>query len=279
MNAGKLLITLAADVASLQSDLNKGSRAVERFSRDVSKQIESVRSAFTTIVGLAGAGSLTAFLKSAVDTADQLGKVAARSGTTVEAFSAINYAAGLADVSTESLGAAMAKLARNADSAARGNQEAKDAFSRLGISVQDAAGRVRGTDQLLADVAKVLGDMPDSATKTALAMSVLGKSGAELIPLLNDNADGFAAITREAQAAGVVISGEASKAAQDFNDNITRLHASMSGLAIGIVGDFLPGINKFVEALKEAWSTSDGFLKSFKALSGAIGSRAYGTDQ
>jgi hypothetical protein len=76
--------------------------------------------------------------------------------------------------------------------------------------------------------------------KTALAVELLGRSGADLIPLLNGGAAGLAEMRAEAEQLGLVISAEAGRAAEQFNDDITRMGAAVRGASIEVGTQLLP---------------------------------------
>ena len=78
------------------------------------------------------------------------------------------------------------------------------AFKALGIDVRDASGNIRDTNAVFLDIADRFGRMQDGATKSALAMQVFGKSGAELIPLLNSGRDGLKGMAAYAEHAQVL---------------------------------------------------------------------------
>ena len=62
--------------------------------------------------------------------------------------------------------------------------------------------------------------MEDGAGKTALAIKLFGKSGADLIPLLNQGRAGIKELTDEAAKLGIVISTETAAKAEQFNDTL-----------------------------------------------------------
>lgn len=64
----------------------------------------------------------------------------------------------------------------------------------MGIKVQDANGNLKSSDQLLKEVAGKFAGYQDGAAKAALAQELFGRSGAELMPLLNAGAEGISAI-------------------------------------------------------------------------------------
>lgn len=66
-----------------------------------------------------------------------------------------------------------------------GSNPAGKALAALGISATDAAGQVKGVDEVMIAVADKFAAVQDGRAKTAIAMQLFGKSGAQLIPTLN----------------------------------------------------------------------------------------------
>lgn len=69
--------------------------------------------------------------------------------------------------------------------------------------------------------------MPDGADKSALAMKVFGKSGMELIPLLNEGSDGITKLTDRARELGLVFDEQAGRNADAFNDGLDELKGAV----------------------------------------------------
>lgn len=244
---------------------------------DTSRALAKIDAGFTKLnasavaLGALGAGAAAgAFLTSrtldAVNLADQLNKASQRTGVAVEALSQYQYAAELSDVSNETLNTSLAKLARNMDAAAQGSQEQAAAFDAINVSVKNADGTLRATQDVFDDIAVAMGKLPDGATKTALAMALFGRSGAELIPLLNAGADGFRAIREEADAFGVTISGNLARNAEQLNDDLTRLEKLSSSVGIAIAADLVPALNDVVAAFREGYEQGGLFDATLKGL-------------
>jgi hypothetical protein len=126
-------------------------------------------------------------------------------------------------------------------------QAGNEAFTALGISVTDAQGNLRGTEEVLLDVAERFAGMEDGAGKTALAMAMFGRSGADLIPMLNAGRDGIGQMTAEAQRFGLEISSNTSRAAEGFNDNLTRLGSIMTGFANTVAERSAPAMKNLTD--------------------------------
>jgi TP901 family phage tail tape measure protein len=151
-------------------------------------------------------------------------------------------------VNTEDLGAAFSKLNVASRRPAPGPPSSA-LSSALGIAVKDANGNVRATDEVLADLADRFADMQDGASKTALAVDVFGKSGARLIPFLNEGRDGLAELTAEADRLGITIDGSAAKAAEHFNDNLQKLRSSFDAVAGKVAANLAPALSNLTDQL------------------------------
>lgn len=204
----------------------------------------------------AATAKLAADFKGAIDTGDQLNKLSQKTGIAVEKLSELAYAGDLADVNLESLATGIKKLSVNmAEAATNTNSKAAEAFKALGVTVKDTSGNLRSSDEVMADIADRFADMKDGAGKTALAVALFGKAGADLIPLLNSGGRGLADMADEAKKLGLVMTGETAKAAEEFNDNLRKLTLSSSALGRSIAADLVKPMGdllaKIIEAKKE----------------------------
>lgn len=264
----RLQIDIEARFAQFQDSLNQIDRKVSNFGAGLQRSISGVSAAFTAIgisAGLSAAG-IVALGRSAINAQDDIGKMAQRVGSTAEELSALSFSAKLADVPLETLGQSLKKLSVNMLEMQAGTGEAKDAFRALGIDVTNASGGLRTSQEVLFDVADSFAKIEDGAGKTALAVKLFGRAGSELIPLLNAGSKGLKENAEEAKRFGIIISSEAAKGAEQFNDNMTRLQESSRGFGIAIANDTLPWLNKMVERLLEANRIGGGFLGTLKLL-------------
>lgn len=205
--------------------------------------------------------------KAAIDSADQLNKLSQSTGVSVESLSQLKYVAELSDVSLEDLSSSLAKLSRTASEAAQGSKTQAEAFARLGISATDSSGALKGTEQLLLDIAEQFSQYEDGAAKAALAQDLFGRSGANLIPFLNQGRAGIEALKREADALGLTLSSDAAKAAEEFNDNLTRLKAVTQGIVNQLIQEMLPVLQAFSANAVDSAARSE----SLRAAVGVLG--------
>ena len=108
--------------------------------------------------------------------------------------------------------------------------------------------------------------MPDGAQKSALAVQLFGKSGAELIPFLNQGREGIAALTGEMEALGVQIGGDTAAQAEVFNDSLAKLRLAATSLANRVIEAFLPALNEMAGGMVES-AKQGGTLRAILDLS------------
>src|SRR5574340_1111825 len=223
-------------------------------------------------IGLSAAG-FVATIKSAVDAMDSASKSAQKIGTSVENFSALTYAASQSDIPVDELEKSLLKLARTADDAKSGLQTALDPFQRLKIDPK----QFKDPADLLVVIADRFAAMPDGIDKAALAQQLFGKTGAELIPMLNAGSAGIRELTAEAAKLGVVFGTEAAQAAENFNDNLDKLKTAGKGLGVSLAQDILPGLTQVTEAMTTA-AKDGGILKAAWVGLGGLGAALF-TDE
>lgn len=275
---GSLFVNLGINTAQFSKGLNSAQSRLGTFS-------SAFKSFAVGLIGTLSVGALTTAFKSVIDKADELGKTAQKIGLPTEELSKLKFAADLADVSLEQLSTGVGILSKGLASIAGGGTGEKvgPALAAIGVSATDANGALRPTAEILGDVAEAFSKMEDGAGKTALALAIFGRSGKELIPLLNAGRAGLAEAAAEAERFGIVIDDKTAKASERFNDNLTRLSAATQGLATQVVIQLLPSLVKltdafvdfakngniapFFEGLNQTIATT---IKEFNALVGVI---------
>lgn len=269
---GALRVSLGLDSAEFTKGLANAKRAMGGFEKkmhNIGGKIAGVGAA----ISVAGAGIALA-IKGQIDAADELSKASQKFGVPIETLSKLKYAADLSDVSLESLGKSFGILSKTMVAASNGNKAAAENFNAIGVAVTDATGKLRPSEAVMSDIADVLAKMPDGAEKTALALSLFGDSGADMIPLLNGGGLAIREMMAEAEKLGLVISEKTGKDAEAFNDNLTRLGAAIKGLAVEVTAALLPVMvalsEKAVELAKWFGDLSPEMQKTLAVVSGLV---------
>ena len=231
----------------------------------ITKDIEKVRTSFDKIgstankIGgiLVAAFSVRAILnytERLIDLGDELNKTSQKIGISVEKLSAFEYAARLSGNSSEELKGALSRLSANMqDAAINKTSEAARTFKALGIEITDAGGRLKDTGTVFESLSGKFAAAADGPNKTAAAISLMGRSGAELIPLLNNLRE----TADEAERTGNVISKDFAEASERFNDSVERTSSAFGNLARAGIANVLPLLNQYIEKLNVAIGAQD----------------------
>lgn len=242
---GALRVTLGLDSAQFSQGLKGAQTGLDRFA--------SIAKAGALAIGsslVAAGGAMALMMKGVIDDADEMSKMAQKIGIPIEELSRLRYAAQLADVDLEALSKAVKKLSTNMFEAGQNaTGPAAEAFAALGVSVRDAEGRALSATEVIGALADRFARMPDGVEKTALAIKIFGRAGADMIPLLNEGSAGLKELYAEAEKLGLALDEETGKAAERFNDNLTRLGKTKDGIIAKITAGMLPALSNLTDAL------------------------------
>lgn len=224
-----------------------------------------------TMLGVFGAGGIisagfTAIVLKAAETNDAMLKAAQSVGTTANRLTELRYAGDLAGVSAEGIDKALSRAAKSAEDFRNNSKIAIDGFAKIGLDptqFEDSA------DLFEAIVVK-LSEMEDGTRKTAIAQELLGKSGKDLIPLINGGAEGLAQAAEEARKLGLTIDDETRRASERLLDDFTRLGKVTEGLALqmgsALVDEMEEVTKVMVEQTKEAGLLRGALMGVGKAI-------------
>lgn len=123
--------------------------------------------------------------------------------------------------------------------------EAKGAaavFAQLGVAIRDASGRLRGNEEILADLADAFARLPDGAEKSALAIELFGRSGTVLLPFLNAGSKGMRELGLQAERLGIVFTREQGVVAEAMNDTLAEVRQAANGIRFQLGLLFAPAI-------------------------------------
>lgn len=215
--------------------------------------------------GLLGVG-FTAQIKAAINDLDKMDEAAERIGVTTEALSGLAYAGKMGGLELDDMTGALTKLSVKMNDAFTGEKSAVALFKDLGISVKDSSGQLKSADKVFAEVADRFASFEDGAAKTALAVDLVGKSGAKLVPTFNQGAAGLEAMTKEAKALGAIYDSKLAKQAADFNDNLDKLAILASSAGKSIASEIIPSLNKLTLEFLAAQKAGMGFWESLVGI-------------
>jgi hypothetical protein len=160
-------------------------------------------------------------------------------GDTAENVASLQHALDLSGTSVETMVAASIKLTAELSKQKDGSKGAGQALKALGLDF-DEFKKLGPTEQLEA-IAKAMAKFEDGAGKTAVAVALFGRSGAQLIPFLNDLA--------ETGGRNVRITQEQIEKADELSKNWARMTSNARLLGQQISAGLIPSVNELVVAM------------------------------
>ena len=160
------------------------------------------------------AGMFAGFLLAAKQMAhlgDELVHLSEKAGTSVEAMSALKYAAERVDIGTEQLAGGIRKMQVAINAGARGQKQMVEVFQQLGLSASTLSGML--PEEQIKVLADRISAIPNPAARAAAAVKIFGRAGSELLPLLMQGSAGISAWEDRAKELGLVMSGETAESA------------------------------------------------------------------
>ena len=258
-NLGSLVVSLGLDAAQFTAGLSKADRQAQQWADKFVGAIESARVA--ALGSAAAIGAAYAVLDRQLESLAGFQDIAEKMGDTALNVASLQRAVDVSGVSFDTLSTASVKLTA---ALAKSDDESKGAalgLAAIGIEV-DAFKKLSPVEQLDA-VAQALAKFEDGAGKTATAVQIFGRSGAELMPILNDLADGSERQTR--------LTEEQIAAADEYSKSTARLRSDIAALAGTTAADAAPAMRQIVELLRDVLRYSTDAAGGFSVFNAALG--------
>jgi hypothetical protein len=267
-------VAITGSTTGLVASMEEGAAVVKEATASMTESIEAmaatVESALAPLIAITALFEAFSSITEALDKTEELGseldKLSQKTGMTVEQLSRLQYAAHMVDLTVEDFSVSIVRLARGMAEAQQQTGPANDAFKALQISAVAANGQLRPMRDVLLEVATRFSTMRDGAGKTALAMELFGKSGANLIPLLNQGAAGIADLEKEADRLGVTMGEKDVAAAAAYEEAMKNLHAVTEGVERQLALGLMPALSSIVTAMTDGEHSTNAFRVAGQAI-------------
>ena len=266
---GNLIVNLTAEIAGFESDMGRAQRLVDKQRKQFERDLGKIGAQVAAIAVTAAVG-MTALVKSSINAADDMGKLAQKLGIAVPRLSELAFAAKMSNVELGQLSFGIGNFSKYIASAAGGAERQANAFAAMGIALRDTNGNLRGTEEILADVAEQFSKYEDGAAKTALAQVLFGRSGNQLLPFLNEGKKGLEDLAAQANTLGMVWSTETTVQADAFNDKLEILKSGFQGFVNQVAAEVLPALNNLADIFVDNATKSGQVTGSAELFAGVL---------
>ena len=217
------------------------------------------------------AGALVGVVGAAINNADRIDELSNRLGLSSEFLSIVGYAAKQTGSDLESVASVFPKLSRKLIEAQDPASKTAKIFKALGVEAFDPVTKqVTSLEKALPMLMDGFKRLNDPTTEQALALELLGKSGAELLEFLNLGGDGFQSMETKLRSLGGVLSDETTLKAANFKDELDNLKTAALGLGSQIAAELLPKLTETVQRLIELVNNGQLSANAVTLLSTAL---------
>jgi ribose transport system substrate-binding protein len=119
-------------------------------------------------------------------------------------------------------------------------------------------------EQRLQKITEKLAQLEPGAKRTGAAVTFFGKSGAALLPVIDEVGGNLDALKQRAEKLGIALNEDAVQAAKNLQRSLVTLRAEAEGMAAQFMQGLAPQLTNAVEAIAE--QVSAGGVSGFKKL-------------
>lgn len=211
-----VLFDIAAKTASFESSMKNMERQFTHIGEVAKKAGELMGVAFTL-------DYVKESIKQSIEFGDAIGKASAKSGIAAEQISALAYATKqLGDIELPQLSEALKKMQVNLTGTG-------EPFNKIGLNF--AALKQLSPEQQFATIAQRISEIRSPAERTAAAVAIFGKAGADLLPAFSEGAEGIRRYVEQAKRLGISIDTDQVAKLQAADEAVKTLSASYAAFA------------------------------------------------
>ena len=271
---GSLVVKLSLEYAEYTQGLDKSSQAALMHAKNVQRNFDSAEKsakqyfsriatgAVAAVAAYAGINAAIDRLSNSINTLAKLDDMAQKTGSSVENLSRIQKTVAAFGGDFGAVDNAIAKLAKGMGTIDSDTNKANNALKALGISSRDTAGNLRDPSQVMIEIARNLQNYADGAGKTALATDLFGKSGAEVLPVLNDMADNISRFSG--------VSTEAAQQASLLKDQMGLMSGHVDSLYTSMALNLMPALTDIAGAMNNTSTNTVAFTATADAAGVAL---------
>src|SRR5487761_1775799 len=233
--ADKVEVQFGAQLSGLTAGINQATEQIESLTTPVA----NIQTAFTGFAEAAGVAfavdRVAAWAQNVAAGGEAVKKASQALGMTVEQTSRLNLTFQAMGIEESRATIGLERLAYNMNQAAiSASGPAAHAFQALGISISDL--KNMSLDQVMNRIADAFSKAADGPNKTAIAIALFGRSGAQMIPVLDKGSAGMAEFQQKVAATGAQLTGPMADGmeATALNESVSGSEETMSGLATAV---------------------------------------------
>jgi hypothetical protein len=241
-------IDFDADPARFSAGIQKINAQLTTLESNAYKVGFGIGKAFAFIGTAVASAGMVEFTKTVVDGLNKLDDLSKSTGINASRLAGLGIAAKRSGTDLEKISHLITTFTQNVG---RSQKE----FENFGVTAKDPL-------EAFKQIADISNAIKDPMQRNAVLTKAFGDEWRAAAPLLAEGSAGIARLVEEGEKASGVTDKAASEAAK-FNSELEEMKSRVGGVAVAIVGDFLPAMNSVLGKLQTASKTNFfGFLSS-----------------
>ncbi|MEA4894232.1 MAG: hypothetical protein VB064_03120 [Oscillospiraceae bacterium] len=253
LDLGALRLAVVVDSKDANKELDnfgenteKTESKLKQFASSISGKVAIGMTALGAGIGIAGK-KLYDMAKESAATTDRIDKLSNKIGISKQGFQEWDYVLAQNGASIEGMQIGLKTLTNLMDGAANGNTAAAETFKKLNLTWEDGNGKLKSQEDMMNEAIYALASMENGTEKAKLATELFGKAGTELMPMLNNGAEGIDQLKNRAHELGLVMSDDAVGAGVLLGDTIDDVTKSFKAIVTQIGIKVMPVVQTMLE--------------------------------
>lgn len=268
-------------IDGITGPLGRIGNGISNFGHRTSQRIGAITSRLTSLKSLLLTGAIAMGINRIwqgfekwVQVVGEIEDLAFQIGITTDTLQRYQFAAKLSGVSTDGMSKSVGIMSRQMGQAHMHTGKLYGELSKRAPGLLRQALATKSNTEALDLFMKALDQTTDPAERAALAQTIFGKSGAEMVRFVKDGYKGLKSLTDEAESYGLV-TDEAIPQVAEFGDNLDRLKYAAAGFGniLGakvtpLLNNLIKGVISWIQANREliAQKITDFVGKVYRSL-------------
>jgi len=195
-------------------------------------------------------------IKKQMEAIDVTAKLSDRIGMTSEHLVGLQYGAKIMGVEQESLNKALEYFSKGLGEAGKGIGEARYALDALGLSSADLI--AKSPYEAIRTVADEMSKLKNQTEKTFAAQKLFGRSGIQMVNILQQGSSAIDALQKEAEELGLTFNRWDAARVEAANDAFYRMRSVFTGLSRQITIQLAPHLEALATSFVNAAKSGEG---------------------
>ena len=219
--------------------------------KEAGEGLDELKEKFIQLLEIVGVEmSIEAFkewVNETTEAAEKIEQMSAKLGVTKTQVQELSGVAKMAGTDFDGMATQLEKLQLSLAKTASATSPAAAALKALGIDMAEF--KTLSIPAQLDEMAEAFSRFSDGPTKTAAAMALLGKSGADMIPFLDKGREGLDELNSVVQRTGAIMSGETIEAFSRTREDLNELSLAWTGFSQRMFSVVNPAIDAAAKEL------------------------------